>query len=80
MSSELHFLHLSLPCGVVNQPTVIDQTHTDRMTGKWWRAAERRGARNEGAKRKGRREAIGQSKKGDEEQVEGMREGGYQVV
>lgn len=44
MGSEIHFLHLSLPCGVVNQPRVKGMTHTDRMTGKWWQAAKRRGA------------------------------------
>lgn len=69
MSSELHFLHLSLPFGVLNQPGVIGHIHTDGMTGKWWHAAKRR-TRKEGAKRKGRREENGQSKEGDEEPVE----------
>lgn len=32
MSSDLHFLHLGLPHGVVNQPRVIGLKHTHTET------------------------------------------------
>lgn len=71
MSSDLHFLHLCLPRGVVNQPRGIGLTHADRVIGTPWHAAERGGVRKGGGKwKKGsNREEKGQI--GEEEKVEG---------